>query len=180
MAEFVPEQTQEFLADAWRTERPTISGQGRWPDLLGEVLARWDLVHHYDGILGVWHRMEASAESVSLVTQVRAAGPRCALATNQDAARAEVMQAEFDYATLFDATYYSCDLGVAKPDPAYFRLVLDDLGLDPEQALFIDDTARNVAAARELGLRAEQWSIAEGHDVLRGHLRRHAALPAAD
>ncbi|WP_163544536.1 HAD family hydrolase [Occultella kanbiaonis] len=179
MGQIVSERTEEFLRDAWCAERPTLAGDGDWPDLLGEVVARWGLQHAYDDILGVWSQMEGSAESLALVAQVRAAGLRCVLATNQDRHRARVMEARFDYGSRFDATYYSAQVGAAKPDHAYFRHVVDDLGLTPAEALLIDDNARNVEAARHVGLRAVQWTIGEGHEVLRGHLHRHAVLPAS-
>jgi 2-haloacid dehalogenase/putative hydrolase of the HAD superfamily len=38
-----------------------------------------------------------------------------------------------------------------KPDPAIFRLTCERFGLDPAQTLFVDDSARNIAAAQALG-----------------------------
>ncbi len=52
----------------------------------------------------------------------------------------------------FDVVYCSGDEGCAKPDPAAYRSVLERLGVTPPEAVFIDDTAGHVAAARELGL----------------------------
>lgn len=41
-----------------------------------------------------------------------------------------------------------------KPDPAFFQRLLTRCGIDPTRAVFIDDTARHVTAARALGMRA--------------------------
>ncbi|THD77218.1 MAG: HAD family phosphatase [Phenylobacterium sp.] len=41
--------------------------------------------------------------------------------------------------------------GVMKPDAAIFRLVCDRYSLAPQEALFVDDSARNIEAARVLG-----------------------------
>jgi FMN phosphatase YigB (HAD superfamily) len=41
--------------------------------------------------------------------------------------------------------------GVMKPDPAIFQLCCDRFGLEPSDMLFVDDSARNIAAARDLG-----------------------------
>lgn len=38
-----------------------------------------------------------------------------------------------------------------KPDPAIYTLFLERFGLDAAECVFLDDTARNVAAAEELG-----------------------------
>lgn len=41
-----------------------------------------------------------------------------------------------------------------KPDPAFFQLLLARAGIDPARAVYIDDTARHVTAAKALGMRA--------------------------
>ena len=41
--------------------------------------------------------------------------------------------------------------GVMKPDPAIFRLCCERFGLEPGEFLFVDDSARNIAAAAALG-----------------------------
>lgn len=49
-----------------------------------------------------------------------------------------------------DAVVLSCEVGCAKPDPRIYEIALQ--GLDPAQALFIDDTPGHVEAARSLGM----------------------------
>ena len=41
--------------------------------------------------------------------------------------------------------------GVMKPDPAIYRLTCERFGLAPGEILFVDDSARNIAAAESLG-----------------------------
>lgn len=53
----------------------------------------------------------------------------------------------------FDACYLSYECRLMKPDPAIFRLMLDREGISPEETVFIDDSERNVEAARGLGIR---------------------------
>lgn len=53
-----------------------------------------------------------------------------------------------------DVVFNTAELGVAKPDPDVFELVLDRLGLDAEHACFVDDLPENVEGARSVGLRA--------------------------
>ncbi len=59
---------------------------------------------------------------------------------------------------IFDAVVYSAQVGMAKPDPAIFRLILDRLHVPPSEALFIDDYPRNVDAALELGMQAIRFT----------------------
>jgi putative hydrolase of the HAD superfamily len=58
---------------------------------------------------------------------------------------------EFD--KLFNKSYFSFAEHLEKPDPRFFELILDHEHLLPEETLFIDDTAKNIAAAKELGIR---------------------------
>jgi 2-haloacid dehalogenase len=45
----------------------------------------------------------------------------------------------------------SGEVGLAKPDPAIFRLLAQRFGVDPADAVFVDDSPANVTAAREVG-----------------------------
>ena len=58
----------------------------------------------------------------------------------------------------FDGLLVSGEEGIAKPDPAIFRLLLDRFGLDPAATFFVDDSEANVATARELGIDAVRFT----------------------
>jgi 2-haloacid dehalogenase len=57
----------------------------------------------------------------------------------------------------FDGTVVSGFEGVAKPDPRIYELLLDRFGLAARSTLLIDDSAKNVAAARGVGMQAIQF-----------------------
>ena len=57
-----------------------------------------------------------------------------------------------NFDAFFQKAYYSQHLGLRKPYPESFQAILDEQGLLPEETLFIDDTIKNVEAAKELGL----------------------------
>jgi len=52
----------------------------------------------------------------------------------------------------FDTIVFSSEVGMAKPQPEIFRLVLDRLETAAEQAIFIDDRPVNVAGAASVGI----------------------------
>lgn len=52
----------------------------------------------------------------------------------------------------FDAVYASYRVGVMKPDPSFFHLVMMREGIMSYNTLFLDDGPRNVAAASQLGI----------------------------
>ena len=70
------------------------------------------------------------------------------------------------------ATYYSCDIGARKPTIAAFETVLEGQDLQPQQTLFVDDLAANVAAAADLGLRTLQLMPGMALGPALGRLRR--------
>jgi putative hydrolase of the HAD superfamily len=58
----------------------------------------------------------------------------------------------FGLVPLFDVMINSARVGLAKPEPEIYRLTLDRLGVQPSEALFIDDRERNTRAAEKLGM----------------------------
>lgn len=67
----------------------------------------------------------------------------------------------------------SGDECLAKPDPAIFRLAAQRFGRQPEQMLFIDDNAANIAAAQALGWHTHLFADAA---ALEADLRNYGLL----
>jgi putative hydrolase of the HAD superfamily len=61
----------------------------------------------------------------------------------------------------FDLVFCSGDEGVVKPDAMPFEVTLERLGVQPGEAVFIDDTMENVEAAQKLGLQGILFTTAE-------------------
>jgi putative hydrolase of the HAD superfamily len=53
---------------------------------------------------------------------------------------------------LFDVVVESSVAGVRKPDPRFYHLACDALGIVPEEAVFLDDLGVNLKPARALGM----------------------------
>lgn len=164
----------EFLQRSYEAELPTLAGQGDHLAILTATLAEFEVtVPVADVYRGIWLSMEPVAASLAVVRALRQGGYGVHLGTNQERYRAAHMREVLGYDGLFDVSCYSCELGAAKPDLAFFTEAARRIGAEPSAILFIDDNAGNVAAARESGLSAEQWCIDDGHDVLHGLLARH-------
>ncbi|MFC1648604.1 HAD-IA family hydrolase [Nanoarchaeota archaeon] len=69
---------------------------------------------------------------------------------------------------------WSCEVGVAKPDPRIYQILFEKANVKPEECLFIDDKQRNIDAARELGMLG---IVFEGNDKLFPKLERLGLLP---
>jgi epoxide hydrolase-like predicted phosphatase len=57
----------------------------------------------------------------------------------------------------FDVIITSADEGVMKPDAKIFQVALQSLGVQPAQAVFVDDFPNNVAGALSVGMHAIQF-----------------------
>ncbi len=66
-----------------------------------------------------------------------------------------------DFKQLFHGAYYSCEIGLRKPDAAAFLHVLERHGAEPSRTLFIDDSIQHVDGARMAGLHAEHLDLAK-------------------
>jgi putative hydrolase of the HAD superfamily len=53
-----------------------------------------------------------------------------------------------------DPMLFSCGLGAMKPSPAAFEAARMRIGAEPEEILFIDDSAANILEARRQGWQA--------------------------
>lgn len=60
----------------------------------------------------------------------------------------------YPFLASFTGLILSGDVGVNKPDPRIYRILCERHGLAPARCLFIDDSERNVAAARAEGMDA--------------------------
>ena len=59
-----------------------------------------------------------------------------------------------DFPGLFDTVVLSGEVGMRKPEEAIFQHAAQTLGLSPQECVFVDDMAPNVAAAQALGMTA--------------------------
>jgi putative hydrolase of the HAD superfamily len=103
---------------------------------------------------------EALAE---LVARLRSAGTTVAALTNNTSTEAELL-ARPELARLFDLAISSADVGLAKPDAAFYRHAEARLGAAGAALVFVDDVEANVEAARALGWRGV-WFRSTGQAI---------------
>jgi putative hydrolase of the HAD superfamily len=54
--------------------------------------------------------------------------------------------------TLFDHVIESAKIGLRKPDPRIYRMMVETLGVDPKNCVYLDDLGVNLKPAREMGM----------------------------
>jgi putative hydrolase of the HAD superfamily len=53
---------------------------------------------------------------------------------------------------LFDHVIESAKIGLRKPDPRIYRMMIDTLKVDPAKCVYLDDLGVNLKPAREMGM----------------------------
>ena len=91
---------------------------------------------------------------VALVHDLRAAGLRLGVLTNNVAEFREHWRRMLPFDELFDDVVDSHEVGLRKPNAAIYRLALERLGATAERAAFLDDVPTNVTAAQSVGMLA--------------------------
>lgn len=87
------------------------------------------------------------------LSSLRSESTRVYLATNQEHMRAAYLMQQMGLSKHIDGMFYSAQLGVKKPEPAFFTSVSSRVGLRADELLLIDDSRSNVDAARNAGWR---------------------------
>ncbi|MGM7697308.1 HAD-IA family hydrolase [Microbacterium sp. A84] len=170
-------RVDEFISGLGPIEAPSMIGAGEFLPALGERLVEFGSAStaatlHADA----WCRIAVDEASLAVVQSVRRSGLGAHLGTNQGSDRAAYMRSVLKYDDHFDESFYSCEVGFAKPDPQFFVRVAQLLAADPDSILFIDDRADNMESARSVGLGGIHWRREDGHDVLIAALVAHGVL----
>ena len=93
-------------------------------------------------------------ETVEILRRLKAAGVPCYALTNMETQTFPLRVKRFPFMSWFDGAVVSGFEEVVKPEREIFERLLKRFNLAPESTLFVDDSPRNVCAARELGIRA--------------------------
>jgi putative hydrolase of the HAD superfamily len=187
-----PPELVQRMAELARVPVPTLT-RAYWAhrneyDLRGEAGPYWDAVLHEAGSpLDAAAREEVrprltalDAESWTqyrdevwnIAERFRAAGGRTAVLSNCGPEVMGRVRAQREVNRFFDTMVVSWEVGLLKPDPAIYRLTLRRLGVEPPEALFVDDRAPNVAAAEAIGLRGFRFTGEESLPALRERVAR--------
>jgi len=89
--------------------------------------------------------------------RLRSAGLRTGLLSNLPEPLGLHLRHEMRLPDLFDHHSFSYELRAAKPEAAIYQHALKGLGVEPAEALFIDDRPENVEGAQACGIRSIQF-----------------------
>ncbi|MDB5251724.1 MAG: family phosphatase, partial [Flaviaesturariibacter sp.] len=111
----------------------------------------WDV--YIKAFYGRWEEMLGGpiTGTVDLLRELKESGRyRLYALTNWSAETFPTALRLYDFLHWFDGRVVSGEEKMRKPFPEFYNLLLDRFGVAPGQCLFIDDNARNIAAAEAL------------------------------
>jgi glucose-1-phosphatase len=82
---------------------------------------------------------------------------RLALLSNTDPIHVKHMEATYSFFAFFPTHIYSCAVNASKPNPLIYKEALRALKVQADEALYIDDIAAYVEAAKRLGMAGVQF-----------------------
>lgn len=94
-----------------------------------------------------WRGDELNSTLLAFIGEQRAR-VKMGLLSNAWRSLREYLEAKWEIANLFDAIIISAEHGITKPDPEIYRLAVRSLGVEAQQAVFVDDLEVNVEGAR--------------------------------
>lgn len=123
-----------------------------------------------------WAGVRPAHDMVALARSARQAGLAVALLSNSFGLDPYDPYEAMGVWELFDVAVVSEREGIAKPDPAIYRLTLDRLGLPGEACVFVDDHPRNLPPAEALGITTV---LADGAPDTPARIASLLGIPAA-
>ena len=112
-------------------------------------------------------------ENVKLLRGLKARGSRVHALSNFAHEKFALAADAYPFLREFDVAIISGHEGVAKPNPRIFEILVERVGRPASGLLFVDDSVRNVEAARAFGI--ETVHFTPGVDLVRELAARGAA-----
>ncbi len=120
-----------------------------------------------------WAGDRLDAELVAFVRSLR---PRykTAILSNAWGGARQMFAQVYGLGDAVDTMVISAEEGVAKPHPRIYHIAVERLDMRPEEAVFVDDMAKNVEGARAVGMRGVHFTstaqaIADVQGILDGN-----------
>lgn len=151
-----PERLDWFMQNvctaAWNLEQD----RGRsWEEAVATLVAQhpdWEReIRAYDER---WHDSipESIAESVAVLAELKGRGEKVYAITNFSREKWAECLIRFPFLQSFDGVVVSAHERLLKPDRAIYEVLLGRYALKAEDCIFIDDSEKNIVAARGLGM----------------------------
>jgi len=133
-------------------DRKEVTAAEYWAKVAGRELSENEITELISRDDAQWTRV--NPDMLHLARQLKEAGLKIAILSNMQVDMLRVMMVKFEWLSDFDVQMYSCEVGMVKPSDEIYLECARRLGIDPKQALFLDDKDKNIAGAEAVGMHA--------------------------
>ncbi len=176
LTEIAGGDADQFWPAYWRhrnaLDQGTLTIQQYWRGIERELGESWeDVTFHRLWLADFRSWLTIDHDTLQVLLDLKAGGTRLALLSNAG----RDFGSYFRHGTLgdlFEQVFVSGELGTVKPSAEIFEHVMAELGVTPEQTVFIDNKAENVEGAKALGIAGHLYTSAAD---LRAYLEGLAA-----
>jgi putative hydrolase of the HAD superfamily len=150
---------REYWANRHAYDRGDLKGHAFWYKIAEGaqiVLTPDQLAALVDADTDLWGQL--NPPMIDWVQRLQRAGIRTGILSNMPDAMETGLRARHSWIEAFDHHTWSHALNLAKPEPEIYRHAAEGLATPPENILFIDDRAENIAAAISSGMQAIQYT----------------------
>ena len=127
-------------------------------------------------LFGKFFHPSIDREVIALIRQVKARS-RVVCGTNTFDPHYDYHLSRGHYA-IFDAVFASNKIGLSKPDPEFYRYILKNEVVNPENTFFVDDTEVNVLSAERMGINATLFRDSKSLGLqIKNHQRSSGVFP---
>jgi putative hydrolase of the HAD superfamily len=127
-------------------------------------------------LFGKFFHPSIDREVIALIRQVKGRA-KVVCGTNTFDSHYDYHLSRGHYA-IFDAVFASNKIGLSKPDPEFYRYILKNEGVNPENTFFVDDEEVNVLSAERMGINAKLFRDSKSLGLeIKNHQRSSGAFP---
>ncbi len=160
------EKKKHFFESICTMEWNEMQDEGRSiAEATNELVAKHpDWKEHIEAYYGQWPQMISGPidGTVEIFKQLKDAGKYKFYAlTNWSAELFPYALKHFHFLQWFDGRVVSGEEKMRKPYPQFYQVLLDRYDVTPDEAVFIDDSLRNIKAAEELGIKSIHFTSPE-------------------
>lgn len=148
-----------YWAPRYDYDKGVLGGEAYWHAVarqLGRTPSEDELRNLLEADVDLW--TEPNQEMIDWAARLQAAGIRTGILSNLGDAMERGIVARCSWLAAFDHHTFSHRLLIAKPDPAIYAHAAAGLRTEPAHILFVDDREDNIAAARQAGMQAVQYT----------------------
>jgi putative hydrolase of the HAD superfamily len=169
---------EEFLTFAGENLEKLMNGKVSTDEFWAQFSRRYGR-EVKEELFGKFFHPSTDRDVVALIRQVKAYS-RVVCGTNTFDPHYDYHLSRGHYA-IFDAVFASNKIGLSKPDPEFYRYILKNEGVNPENAFFVDDEEANVLSAERIGINAALFRDSKSLSLqIKNHQKSLGAFPHSE